>query len=389
MVSVLEAINLIWDHSFNGKPKELSILEANNLVLAESIYSPINFPPFDQSAMDGYAICMNENTSYKLVSEIKAGDDTSNVIISPGQAARIFTGAMLPKGCNSVVKQEDVELKNEEILLKSTPFLHENERLKGEQIKKGALAVSKYTTINPGVIGFLAGLGIQNISVFSKPKIGIIATGNELIQPGETLLPGKIYESNSVMLQSAINNANFETDRIVIKDDYSQTVEAVKDAIENYDVVLFTGGISVGDYDFVYKALQENQVQDVFYKIKQKPGKPMYFGTKSGTLIFGLPGNPAAALTCFYTYILPCLKTKIGIETDEQFQTMMLGNSYEKSANLTHILKGKIVGNHVEILPAQSSAMLISFVEADALIFLEEGQTNWNVGDLVKVMPIS
>jgi molybdopterin molybdotransferase len=389
MVSVLEAINLIWDHSFNGNSVEVSLENSFNLVLADSIYSPINFPPFNQSAMDGYAVCLNQGLNYQVIAEVKAGDNASKLMITPGEAVRIFTGAMIPEGCNAIIKQEDVQRNKNEIYLEKVPVLNENIRFTGEQIKKGAIAVPKYTLLNPGTIGFLAGLGIQKVSVFARPKIGIVTTGNELIQADENLEPGKIYESNSLMLQTAIQSQHFEVDRISIKDDYKLTVETIKATIDKYDVVLFTGGISVGDYDFVYQALQENQVQDIFYKIKQKPGKPMYFGTKSGTLVFGLPGNPAAALTCFYTYILPCLKTKTGLELDERFQTKILGNPYKKSANLTHILKGKTVGNHVEILPAQSSAMLISFVDADTLIFLDEGKEDWEVGDIVKTISIN
>jgi molybdopterin molybdotransferase len=224
--------------------------------------------------------------------------------------------------------------------------------------------------------------------VFKKPTIAIVTTGNELIEPGQDLTHGKIYESNSKMLLSALYSLKFYDVTIhKVEDDYQETVKTLKSVVSNNDLVIITGGISVGDYDFVGKALNELQVDEVFYKVKQKPGKPLFFGKKEDTSIFALPGNPAAALTCFYVYVYMALQKMMGIDDIElpRVPAKSISNFY-KNGDRPQFLKAIFDNGHVEILEGQNSSMLQTFAISNALVFSPEEQNHFHFGDFVETI---
>lgn len=390
MISCIEAKELIKQIKINKEIIELDIINALDYIVAEDVFSPISFPPFPQSAMDGYAISsLNVNNEYHLVNEIKAGDSAENIEIKENQTIRIFTGAMLPKATFAIVKQEDVLKEGEKIQITINPKEFENIRFAGEQTKTGQLILLKNSKINPGTIGFLAMLGISSIKVYKKPNILIVATGNELLLQNEVLAPGKIFESNTYTLKAALKQFGFDADAIIVKDDKSELLVQAEIALVNYDLILFTGGISVGDYDFVYDVLMKLDVKNVFYKVKQKPGKPLFFGTKGNKMIFALPGNPAAVLTSFYIYVLEALAIFKG-EPNKILNTafLKLKEPFSKTDKLTFFLKGKKHHDIVEILNDQSSAMLSSFVEADCLVVLPEGKSSFEKNEFVEIINI-
>jgi molybdopterin molybdotransferase len=261
-----------------------------------------------------------------------------------------------------------------------------NIRFAGEQVQIGAVVLKKDTTINLGAIGYLYMLGIHKVEVSRKPKAIIIVTGNELMAPGQELTSGKIYESNSYTLKAALKSVGVDSEIQSVKDDFESTKHMISKALSQCDLVITSGGISVGDYDFVGKAMNELGVNEIFYKLKQKPGKPLFFGTKGETSVFALPGNPAAVLSCFYMYVIPAIRIMQGYSTPRLEQrTLKITSEYKKGAMLTHFLKAYANGNEVRILNAQSSAMLSSFSEANCLAKLPEGRTDWSVGDDVEV----
>jgi len=233
-------------------------------------------------------------------------------------------------------------------------------------------------------------LGVAEVCVFQKPKVAVVVTGNELAQAGEPLAYGKVYESNAVMLQSALYDAGFESLNLYqVADDFEATQSVLGHSIAANDVVLVSGGISVGDYDFVGKALESLGVNELFYKVNQKPGKPLYVGNLDQKMIFALPGNPAASLTCFYVYVKPMLQKLAGMSQQFGFAQMRkLSHDYEVANVRDLILKAKICGESVTILPHQDSAMLDSFAVADALVYLEAGQYALEQGQEVSVLPI-
>ena len=390
MISIKEALARVKENTAKLDSVNVDLLNALGSVLSESIESPINMPPFDQSAMDGYALG-GDAAVYTVVSEIQAGASVTGKPLSRGEAARIFTGAMIPEGTVSIAKQEIVKRQGDTITLMEEVREGMSIRRKGEELAINELAISKGTYLNPAAIGFLSGLGIQKVNVYRKPKIAVIVTGNELTKPGEKLLPGRIYESNSATLTSVLKHAGFDSSLVTVKDDFNSTKETIGNAIDQNDVVIITGGISVGDYDFVGKALAELQVEEVFYKVKQKPGKPLFYGKKGAKSIFALPGNPAAVLTCYYIYVRTAIRGLIGISTPmlEEREVSLL-HDFTKKGDRAHLLKAYITPKGVKVHAGQSSAMLSSFVGANSLIYLSEEDREIKKGDkvLVYILPI-
>ncbi|NJM79121.1 MAG: molybdopterin molybdotransferase MoeA [Flavobacterium sp.] len=284
--------------------------------------------------------------------------------------------------------QEKVIVKENKITIANAISINNNIRPEGEQVKKGELALKKDTKLNPASIGYLSSLGITTVSVYKKPTIAIVSTGNEIIEAHQPLAYGQIYESNSKMLQSALYNLNFyDVSLHKIEDDYIKTYETLKELLNDNDLVLIFGGISVGDYDYVGKALKALEVEELFYKVQQKPGKPLFFGKKEQCLVFALPGNPAAALTCFYVYVYIALQKIMGKTTIELPRIQAKSISvFHKNGDRPQFLKAFYSNDEVTILEGQSSAMLQTFALSNALVFMPENIDNIAVNDLVNVI---
>jgi len=385
MIDIESAIQKVTKSKIFTDCVHKEITQVLGYYLAQDVISPMNMPPFSQSAMDGYAIC-GELETYCLVGEIKAGD-THTFKLKNGEAYRIFTGAMIPENTTSIAKQEIVIKHKDKIALTEKVKIGMSIRLESEELTKGDVVLKKGTKINPAAIGLLTGLGLQEIEVYEKPKITVIVTGSELTKAGLPLEKGKIYESNSNTIQSALLENGFESNVKWVKDDYQSTFNLINSAIKNNNVVIMTGGISVGDYDFVGKALNEIGVNQKFYKVNQKPGKPIYYGEKNNTKVFALPGNPAAALTCFYVYVLTALKVMIGSQNPQLTQTKaVINHSHLKKGDRAHLLKAQVNQNTVTVHTGQSSAMLSSFVDANCLIHLKSDVNQVNQGETVNVL---
>jgi len=387
MISVEKAQQLISENSEFLKNSRMELNKSLGFVLSKDILSPINMPPFRQSAMDGYALNLNESNTYVIIGEIKAGDG-HQPILKKGEAVRIFTGAPVPNSANSLIMQESVIAKENTLSLQKSAKQNENIRLLGEQVKKDAVALKKGTLLTPAAIGYLTSLGIIEVEIYSKPSIAILVTGNELIEAGQNLPYGKIYESNGLMLNSALRSLGYQNvTNYKVADNYNSTVKLLDEIISKHDVVLVSGGISVGDYDFVGKALSELEVEQVFYKVKQKPGKPFFFGKKQNKLIFALPGNPAAALSCFYIYVYPTLKRISGDKDFELPRTIARSESnFIKKGDRAQFLKATLNSGTVKILEGQSSAMLHTFAYANALVYVPETASSFSTGEKVDVI---
>ncbi len=390
MVSVNEATELIIENCNNPHVEQLPLPEATGLILAETVYSTIDTPPFNQSAMDGYAFSYDDwdgVSSLSIISEVQAGN-LSLEVLNPLEAIRIFTGAPLPLGADTVIMQEKVFVKEKSLTINDLNFVKGcSVRLKGSQTKKGEDVLREGQLLTPAAISFLAGLGILNVKIYSKPNISIIATGSELIKPGSNISDGKIFESNSYGLTAALNQIAISPVFVdVVVDDEKKIIESISKQLHS-DIIILTGGVSVGDYDFVEKALEKCGVRKIFHGVKQKPGKPFYFGKYNQTLVFALPGNPAAALTCFYGYIVPAISNFTKIKYFN-FLELPLMENFRKKPGLTFFLKGKTSDNVVSVLENQESYMMNSFALADCLVELDEEREFYKKGDLVNVKMI-
>ena len=281
MISVTDALHSISSQELDPKEEQRSVVDALGATLSKDVYSPIDMPPFRQSAMDGYALRHSNDMNYRLVDESQAGNDASPKM-SARDVVRIFTGALVPDDADTVVMQEHVQANGEEVSVQKMPKPFSNIREKGEQIEEGGLALAKGTQINAAAVGFLSGLGLGDVSVYQKPKVGVLITGNELQSVGAPLKKGCIYESNSSLLKAALRQTGVsDIEMLSVLDDLQSTKDAVKELLDKSDILLVSGGISVGDYDFVKEALIHNNVEEVFYKVNQKPGKPLWFGKKA------------------------------------------------------------------------------------------------------------
>ncbi len=393
MVSVEEALKIVEKQVKILGIEVLPISQCLNRVLAMDVFSKIDIPSFPQSAMDGYAVCslgdIAEGDQFELIGEIQAGQ-TETIDLIPGKAVRIFTGAAVPPEATTVIMQEIVTKEGSKITIDKDVKEGVNIRERGEQIMSGDTGLQSGTKLTPSGIGFLAMMGYSEIKVVKKPSIHLVVTGNELVPPGQDLAYGEIYESNSVTLASALENYGFPVTKIhFVKDTYEETLDCLKTALSEADVLLTSGGISVGDYDFVGRALRELEVDEHFYKVKQKPGKPLFFATKNETVIFALPGNPASALTSLYYYILPALNQMSGNGFEGLSQLgLPLLSEYSKKGDRAQFLKGFITPEGVEILDGQSSAMMHTYAIANALIYLPAAQSLVNAKDEVLVLKL-
>ena len=386
MISVQEAFSILQANLPALPAVECSLFQARKHILAQSLSSPINMPPFRQSAMDGYALSLHDSLQYEIIGEVKAGD-SHRVELLPGQAVKIFTGAAVPDSAQAVIQIEKVTASGTQLLLDEAIESTTNVRPIGEQISAGDLALEKGKVLNAAAIGFLAGLGFTKVSVYQKPKVGIVVTGNELSKPGTPLEYGKVYESNGIMLQSALMDSHYDAVTLYeVNDDFENTKNKLEEALINNDVVLVSGGISVGDYDFVARALKELEVETLFYKVNQKPGKPLFAGKLKDKMVFALPGNPAACLTCFYVYVLPTLSILSGAEANYQQAVLLsIGHDYEVRNTRSQFLKANITNGEAEILTHQNSSMLNSFSVANGLVYVSDGNYELKKGDKVEV----
>ena len=395
LISVSQAKEIIKDQVILSSKIELPLLESLGFYTAEDILAPMDVPSFDNSAMDGYGFIfsdLEEFSTLKVTKIVPAGISSNEFELGKGEAVRIFTGAKIPSGVDTVIMQELVEVQGEFIQFDFNKVSKGvNIRAKASQTKKGDKIVEEKTFINHAVIGYLAGFGIHKITVHRKLNIGLLYTGNELVEIGNPLSEGEIYNANTYTLHAALSEMNHQLVLINhVEDSPKATSIAVKQALEKVDVLLITGGISVGDYDFVKDALEEHNVEQLFYKIFQKPGKPIYFGKKEDQFVFALPGNPASVFSCYHQYVKPFLKGCFGRENfDENLDyAISISTIQKKNTKQTQFLKANYSQGEVRILGAQESYKMDSVAHANCLVEFPENTSEINIGDEVKIWRI-
>lgn len=388
MIAVKEAKQLIDRSIVRDVSSNLSLVSATNLVLADDVPAAIDVPSFDNAAMDGYAFrYCPETYSYKISQHIQAGDPVVKGSGS-GEAVRIFTGAPVPVGFDTVIQQELCSVANGVVEFDISGIKKgANVRMQGTQNRKGDIVVKAGTVIKPATIGLLASVGVTTVAVHTPPSVAFIITGNELQEAGTELQSGHIYNSNEPVLEAFITCLGIKKYcRFKVKDDPALLKEKVALCLEKFDVLILTGGISVGEYDFVQEALINKGVEALFYKVKQKPGKPLFVGKKKDKWVFALPGNPAAVITCFHQYVKPCILGMMGYRnTFEPDAVLPLSNEFHKKAGLTYFLKAKKENNTVVILNGQDSFNLLPFAEADCIVVADETVEYLPAGTLVSV----
>ncbi len=389
MISTAAAKAIIAQNIPVRAPVLLPLSQAAGLTLAADVYATTDIPAYPQSSMDGYAFSFSgwqAHHTLTIAGEMAAGQQQA-LEVNPQQAVRIFTGAAVPPGADTVVMQEKIRTENGQLIIEDEKLRSgANVRPQGSEIQSGALALPKDSRLTPAAIGFLAGIGTAEVLVYPRPSVSIIITGNELQSLGHPLKYGQVYESNSFALTAALQQLHMNQVNVQrVQDDPDAVTEVLQQALQRSDVVLLTGGISVGDYDFVLQAASRCGVVPLFHKVRQRPGKPLYFGKKEEKLVFGLPGNPSSVLSCFYLYVVPALEQwsrhSLGLRTIQA----PIGKPYQKAAGLTHFLKGYYNGQTATPMDAQESYRMRSFARANCLIQIDESITECLSGTLVDV----
>lgn len=390
MLSVKEAQEKVINSTVAKKTVKVPIIESLHMVLAEDIVSHDDIPAYDNSAVDGFAVKYvdiigaekNYPVKLKLLKDdIPAGKIPENAIES-GMCIQIMTGAPLPQGCNCVVMKEDVLKEGRDVLIFKECRQGENIRFKGEDIKKDDVVLRTGKKIFPADIGIMASTGTDMVSVYKPPVVGILPTGDELIGINEELGLGKVRDSNSYSLSAQIieTGAAYKNYGIV-KDDKELIRNSILSALDECDILLLTGGVSVGDYDYVREILDSIGAEFVFWRVNQKPGKPMAFLTYKDKFIFGLPGNPVSVMVCFEFYVRPLIKLFTG--DSELLRKKILAKASDDFSHkfgrtdfIRAIIEFREDGTYFKSTGMQGSGILMSMSEADGLAILPESAGN-------------
>lgn len=354
------------------KVREVSLVESLGKHLSVDLFAVYDAPLFDNSAMDGYAVCdPDENlTEFKIVGRIAAGD-LAEVVLNAGEAVRIFTGAPTPKGATTVVMQEHVEVDGDIIRLQRDPKNGMNIRYCGEEVRAGDLLLSKNREMTAATIALCASQGYSNVPVYDGLSIAVVSTGSELIPQSEALAPGKIYDANRFMLQAWLKKNHHVHDAGIVKDNYEETKAQLLALSKTQDVILLSGGASVGEEDHVGRAIAEVGELNG-WKIAIKPGKPFGWGKIGDAYVFMLPGNPVSAYVTFYLFVYPFLQRSIGA-TNASFMKGTARFVREKLEPRREFLRGVYQENpeggfDLTIAKGQGSAMLSGLAVANCLI---------------------
>lgn len=399
MIDFEEAQKLVFRHCRKLPVTQIPVPKSLGYVLAESIRTSTPLPRFDASAVDGFAVrspdlnkaTHSNATCLQLTGTLAAGDNRI-LKLNRGTTIRILTGAQIPAGAEACVMQEHVRVENDLVFFSKPVDAGANIRFAGDEFKKGEIVLESGTLITPPVVAMLAVLGRQHVRVCRKPRVSLIVTGNELQPPGTRLRRGKIYDSNTRGLLAALRAIGIDSIRTFrTQDTPRQIKQAFRKAFADSDVVISSGGVSVGSSDFVKDVLAELKVRNVFWRIAIKPGKPIYFGTKKKTLIFGLPGNPVAAQLGFQLLIKPAILRMMGMSSVSPLTlSAILSQDLRKKTGRMEFVRGILATGDAEQLtvrPArgQDSHMVGGLAKANCLIHFPKDQERISAGSKVRI----
>ena len=408
MISVEKALEHVLAHARPLVPRRVSTGQSLGLVLAEDVASDVDSPPYDKAMVDGYAVItadlIDGDVELEIIDEVMAGA-VPNLPLVRGQATRIMTGAPTPDGADAVVMVETTE----HIALEQPPLgrvrISSQATSPGTNIlrratvmQRGETVLAAGTEIRPPEVGLLSEVGPAEVAVISRPRVAVLATGNELVHPGEMPGPGQIRNSNEPMLAAAVIRRGAEPISLGIgRDDRHDLRQLIDRGLQGADILVISGGVSAGALDLVPPVLIEIGVEQVFHKVKLKPGKPLWFGVFRGEahvkLVFGLPGNPVSSLVCFELFVCPaidCLAGRPPERTAAIKARLCTAHTHKGDRPTYHPAVLRSEGDHrtVEPLDWKGSADMRTLCAADALALFPAGQRRYEPGEVIDVVPL-
>jgi molybdopterin molybdotransferase len=393
-LQVSEAQRVVLESVATMGAEQVKLEQSLGRVLAEEVRANRDQPPFDISAMDGYALRSADLASVpailEIIEDIKAGDLPSKTLV-PGQCARIMTGAPMPQGADAVIRVEDTEAKPDNQVQINQPVKPGNDiRRLGENMRNGEVVLAPGTAITPGVIGVLATVKRAQVQVYRRPRVEILSTGNELEGLDEPVDPNKIPNSNSYALMGQVQALGIEPVLLgIARDDPEELARYLKRGLE-YDVLLVSGGTSVGVHDYVRPTIEALGVQMLFWRVSMKPGHPVAFGKIGAKIIFGLPGNPVSSMVCFEQFVAPALRRMMGHartyrRTVEARMTHNVKHQPGRTEFIRVLLAKEPGGYAATSTGAQGSGMLLSMARADGLAVVPGDSAGLAAGGTVTV----
>lgn len=391
VITLNEGIEIIQQTEHPINKLELPLSSLLGFVLAEDISSTLFVPPFHKSAMDGYACLKSElQKPLKITQTIAAGDNSGNPV-KAGECARIFTGAPVPEGADIVIMQEHVNVLPDGRMQFIKEKSNTNICYKGEDLKPGDIVLPKGTLIRSEHIAMMASVGISTAKVWEKPTVAVLATGNELVEPGGDIADSQIYNANGHQLTARLNQLDFNVEYLGIATDTEEDLRnKLQLATENFDVLILTGGVSVGDFDLVPQVLKELGFKAHITTLNTKPGKHTLYATKGNRSVLGLPGNPVSTFVQMELCGLPLLYKKMGHVFSPLRVKVLAGDNFKRKKTDRFELKPVKISPEGEVVfvPYHGSAHIHAIGMASALLEMPEGVKSLNKGDEVYVRPL-
>jgi len=389
LLSLDQAIALVLERARPLPAEPVGVEAAAGRVLAEPAAAAVDLPPFPSSAMDGFAVRSADlPASLPVADRIAAGKPAARPL-APGEAMAIATGGVVPEGADAVVPIEVVVEADNRVEFSQSVVPGDNVRPRGGDVRAGETVVSAGTRLGAAHIGALAAAGVATVSCTRRPAAAIVATGSELRPPGTLLEPGEIYEANGQLLGAALASAHADVASLTtVADDAAAHRAALEDALR-HDVVLSSGGVSVGPHDLVRSVERELGVEEVFWRVAVKPGKPVSFATRGETLVFGLPGNPVSVLVGFELFVRPALRALEGeADPGPRWEDGRLARAVRRNGARDELVRAKRTPDGFEPLGGQESHMIVRSASADALVLVPRGEGELAAGASVRWLPL-
>jgi molybdopterin molybdotransferase len=393
LLTIDRALELVLERTTALEAEDVPVTEAAGRVLSEPARAAVDLPPFPSSAMDGFALrAADVPGTLPVVARVAAGRPAPRRL-EPGEAMAIATGGVVPDGADAVVPIEDVTVDDNNVSVPAAVVHAANVRPRGGDVERGAVVVEAGTRLGPSQLGAVAAAGVATLRCVRRPRAVVLPTGTELRAPGESLGPGEIYESNGLILEAQLRAAGAEVERLApVADDEAATRAALERGLAA-DVLVTSGGVSVGPHDLVRATAAELGVEEVFWRVAMKPGKPVAFGVRGRTLVFGLPGNPVSSLVGFELFVRPAVLALQGIRDPRPpFRPARLARAVRRNPVRDDLLRARSRVEAdalvVDPLTGQESHMIVRAAAADCLVLVPRGEGELAAGSTVSCLAL-